>query len=134
MNSHYSVKILLFVHLMSIFSLKGESDPYFATKGSLLPADSWVFSPEKAKITRDKLIDLDTALKINESYKTSLGLEKEMQDIQDKKIKLLLDQNDTLAKSLLAERTVTSWERIGYFVLGIAATVFAGYAIRQAGK
>lgn len=133
-NSHNSAKILLLINLFSIFSLKGETDPYFAAHGHLLPADSWVFSPDKAKEVRDKLIDLETATKTNESYKTSLGLEKDMQAIQEKKILLLSTQNDVLAKNLMAERTVSSWEKFGYFALGIAATVLGGWAIGQASK
>lgn len=111
-----------------------DTDPYYAAKGYLLPADSWVFSPDKAKEVRNRLIDLETATKMNESYKTSLDLQKDMATIQEKKVSIVLEQNDQLAKSLQAERTVTGWERIGYFALGIAATVFAGFAIRQAGK
>lgn len=128
-----TLKIVLIAQMLS-FSSFADTDPYYAAKGYLLPADSWIFSPDKAKEVRNKLIDLDTALKMNESYKTSLDLQKDMALIQEKKVSIVLEQNDQLAKSLQAERTVTGWERIGYFALGIAATVFAGWAIGQASK
>ncbi len=109
-------------------------DPFYAQRGHVLAQDSWVFSPGKAKETRDKLIDLDTYTKLNTSLEKSLDLYKSNETIQQNKINLLLEQNDKLAKSLYDERTVTGWERFGYFALGIAATVFAGWAIGQARK
>lgn len=126
-------KIVLIAQILSLYSF-AETDPHFESRGYILTQDSWIFSPDKAKEVRDKLIDLQTALKINESYKTSLDLQKEMASIQEKKVSIVLEQNDQLAKSLQAERTINGWERIGYFVLGISAAVLGGWAIGQAHK
>lgn len=127
-------KLVLLSFILTLPIYGEDSDPYFANRGHLLPKDSWVFSSEKAKDVRDRLIDLDVARKSIESYKTSLDLEKGMQEIQDKKIKLLVDQNDNLAKNLTAERSLSSWEKALYFFGGIAATVLAGWAIKKAGE
>lgn len=124
---------LLLVFLLSA-QLFADTDPHFETQGYTLIQDSWIFSPEKTKITRDKLIDLDTALKTNESYKTSLDLQVQMSVLQEKKVNLVLEQNDQLAKSLQSERTINGWEKFGYFALGIAAAVLGGWAIGQAHK
>lgn len=111
-----------------------DTDPYFAERGTVLPKDSWVFSPEKAKQTRDKLIDAETYFKINESLTKSIELYKTTEEIQQNKVNLLLKQNDELAQRLYSSQSLNNWERFGLFFLGIAATVGAGWAISRAAK
>lgn len=125
--------ISLFLILSFCINAIGETDPHFEIRGYTLLQDSWVFSPNKAKEVRDKLIDLDTYQKLNESLNRSIELYKKNEVINDNKINLLLEQNDTLAKNLMAERTVGNWERFGYVLLGIVMTVGAGFAIKKAG-
>lgn len=108
-----------------------DTDPYLAAKGFVLPQESWVFSPEKAKDVRNRLIDNETNLKINESLSKSIELYKSNDQIQQNKVNLLLEQNDVLAKRLNESQSLNNWERFGLFVLGIAATVGAGIAIRK---
>lgn len=127
-------KIVLIAQILSLPIYADDTDPFFAQHGYVLLKDSWVFSPEKAKEVRNKLIDLQTAQKQNESYKTSLQLQQDMLDLQDKKTKLYSDQNDKLAQSLQSERSMSNFERLVIFGLGIAATVFAGFAIKKAGQ
>lgn len=126
-------KIICLLLIHSFVNIKADTDPFFAQKGYTLLQDSWIFSPAKAKDVRDRLIDLDTYQKLNESLNKSIELYKKNEVINDNKINLLIEQNDRLAKSLLAERTVGGWERFGYFLLGIVATVGAGFAIKKAG-
>ena len=112
----------------------GDTDPYRADKGFVLPQESWVFSPEKAKDVRNRLIDLDTYTKMNESLNKSLDLYKSNEELQQNKVNLLLEQNDKLAKRLGESQSLNNWERLGLFILGIAATVGAGFAIKKAGE
>lgn len=126
-------RLILFCFVLCQISI-GETDPYLGAKGHILPQESWVFSPEKAKSTRDKLIDLQTTEKINESLNKSLDLYKSNEQIQQNKINLLLEQNDKLALRLGESQSLNNWEKFGLFVLGIAATVGAGFAIKKAGQ
>lgn len=123
---------VLFCFLFS--SLSWASDPFFAQKDYRLLEDAWVFSPVKAKEVRDRLIDLDNELKLNESLSKSIELYKKNEEIQNNKVNLLLEQNDRLAKSLGSERTLNNWERFGFLTLGIVLTVLAGFAIKKAGE
>lgn len=121
--------------MLSLTTLHADdTDPHFETSGYLVTKDSWIFSPEKAKDIRNRLIDLDSALKNIESYKSSLQLEKEAQDIQDKKIKLLVDQNDQLSKSLAASQSVNNIERFVWLSLGIVISGIAVYGMSQIHK
>ena len=128
------IKHLILISLCASQIALCDTDPHFEAKGYTLLQDSWVFSPAKAKDVRDRLIDGDTFQKLNESLSKSIDLYKKNETINDNKINLLLEQNDKLAKSLLAERTVGSWERFGYFLLGVIGTVGAGFAIHQTGR
>ncbi len=111
-----------------------ETDPHYETRGYTLLQDSWVFSPSKAKEVRDKLIDGETYQKLNESLNKSIELYKSNEQINNNKINLLIEQNDKLAKNLLASQSLNNWERFGLVLLGIAMTVGAGFAIKKAGE
>lgn len=126
-------KLILCCFLLSQIAI-GDTDPYLGSKGDVLKQDSWVFSPEKAKNVRDRLIDSESFSRINESLQKSLELYKSNEQIQQNKVNLLLEQNDKLAQRLGESQSLNNWERFGLFVLGIAATVGAGFAIHQAAK
>lgn len=106
-------------------------DPYLASKGTILPQDSWVFSPTKALEIRNKLIDLDTNVKLNESLQKSLTLEQLNGKIQQDKINLVMEQNDKLAKSLYAERSVSDGTKLVWFLIGVSATILTTYGVSQ---
>ena len=125
-------KFIIFLLISQI--CLAETDPYFANKGHTLTQDSWVFSPDKAKDVRNRLIDGETYQKLNESLNKSIELYKSNDEIQQKKVNLLLEQNDVLAKRLNESQSLNNWEKFGLFVLGIAATVGAGIAIKKAGQ
>ncbi len=103
---------------------KGEKAPF---SGILLPLDK---AREIAVIKETA----DTNVKIIQSYKISLDLQKDIIERQDNKVKILLDQNDNLAKNLASARQVSDIERIVWVSLGIGAAVLAGHAISQASK
>ena len=119
---------------MILSSLGFADDPTFMTKGTVLPSDAWVFSPEKAKTVRDGLIDRDTYFQLNQSLNKSIDLYKDNEVIQQTKINLCLEQNDKLVKTSSSLQTVNTIEKIGYFVLGVAAVVFGGWALGQVHK
>lgn len=122
--------ITLYCLILSSLSL-ADTDPYLATKGHVLPQDSWVFSPNKALDVRNRLIDLDAQLKINDSLNKQIDLYKGVNDIQNTNLNLVMQQNDRLAKSLNDDRAMTNYERIGYFILGVVATGVAFYGLKQ---
>lgn len=120
--------------LLICSTVLAETDPHFESKGYILTQDSWVFSPEKAKSVRDRLIDLETETKIRQSLEKSVELYKSNEQIQQNKINLLLEQNDKLAQRLNDSQSLSNWEKFGLLFLGIAATVGAGFAIKKAGQ
>ncbi|NJO65455.1 MAG: hypothetical protein HC836_47400 [Richelia sp. RM2_1_2] len=128
------IKYLLLISFTISSTSIAETDPFFAPRDYKLTQDSWVFSPDKAKEVRNKLIDLEFFTETNKSLNRSIELYKSNELIYQNKEKILLEQNDNLAKNLNDSRTLSSWERIGWFTLGIAAAVLAGFAIKKAGE
>ncbi len=103
---------------------KGEKAPF---SGILLPLD-------KAKELAVIKETADTNVKIIQSYKLSLDLQEDIIKRQDNKVKILLDQNDNLAKNLASARQVSDIERIVWVSIGIGTAVLAGHVISQAAK
>jgi len=108
-----------------------DTDPSFQNKGYTLTQDAWIFSPEKTKEVRDKIIDLHYAEKNVESLKKSLTLQQEIYIIEQDKTKLLLERNDALAKSLNETRSMSDLQKFGWFALGVIGTVLTIYAVRK---
>jgi hypothetical protein len=126
------LKISLISLLISNIALP--DDPTLLNKDQAAPYQGLLFSIGKANDLKNSVLERDSLLKINESLNKSITLQENIISKQNEKVDILLTQNDRLAKSLGDERVVGSWERFGYFLLGIVATVGAGFAINQAGR
>lgn len=109
-------------------------DPAFQHKGYKLTDDAWIFSPNKAKEVRDKLIDLDTETKTNDSLMKSLSLQKDMSDLQEKKLQTLAQQNDRLTQTVSDNRAMSDWHKIMWFTLGVVVTGLAVYGAKALTK
>jgi hypothetical protein len=83
------------------------------------------------KAIQKDLIDGDANKQLVESYKKSVDLYKANEALYQQKVDLYSSQNDKLAESLQSERSVSNWGRVAWFILGVAATCAAGYAISR---
>jgi hypothetical protein len=126
------LKISLILLLISNIALA--DDPTILQLGDKAPYIGLLFSPTKANELRQGLLERDYYLKINDSLNKSIDLQQAIINDQNNKINLLITQDDSLAKNLQSERNVSEWTKAAYFLLGIAATVGAGYAIKRAGQ
>jgi len=96
------------------------------------PFAGLLFDQEKANNVKIGLIERDLYKEIMASQSRSIDLLKENEVYSENKVKMLLDQNDKLSQSLRSSQSMTTWERIGFFALGVLATVGAAYAVRSA--
>lgn len=83
---------------------------------------------------RKELLERDSLIIINKSLEESIKHNKDIIQISDLKINNLSEQNDNLAKSLYSERSMTNWERLAFFALGVIGTGLAVYGIKEATK
>lgn len=100
-------------------------------KGSAAPFTGILFPEKDAQDLRKELIELDTTKLLNESLQKSLSLEHDSFDHQQAKINLLLDQNDKLAERVYKADSFSTWEKIGWFGLGILTTGLCFYGLKK---
>lgn len=114
--------ILLFNFIATI---SYADDSIFLPKGSVTPFEGFLIPQTKVQELYNNTLERDTFKSLNDSLKTSLSLEQSNSSIKDQKIKLLLDQNDQLAKTAYNARELSNWEKVGFFLGGIIVTGLA---------
>lgn len=80
---------------------------------------------EQADKIKDQLIERDGFEKENTSYKKSVELYEANKVIYQQENTLLLNRNIELSKAVNDSRSRSTWEVIGYVVLGIGITAIA---------
>lgn len=103
-------------------------------KNQSAPFAGILFTQEKSQDLKNKLIERDVLLQLNDSLRNSLNFQQDIINQTQSQKKLLLDQNDQLANSLYKERTMSNVEKAAYFVLGIIAVGVSAYGYRQINK
>jgi len=117
--------------MLSVLSVS----PSFAQDSVLLqaqekaPFTGILIKPETVQELRRAVIERDGLSQEKVSYERSLELYRKSDELGQKKVDLLLTQNDKLALRLGEERSMSNWQRVGWFSLGIIATGFAGYSL-----
>lgn len=100
-------------------------------KNSPAPYSGILFPIETANDLRKDLIELSTLRILNESYSKSVQLYQKHIQSSDDKFKLITDQNDKLAESLVESRRSNDFQKVLWFGLGVLATGFAVYGAKK---
>ena len=127
----YLIKILL-IFSITVNSFAGEA--VLLEQNKPAPFSGILFPKEQAEQMRKELLERDSLIIINKSLEESIKHNKDIIQISDLKINNLSEQNDNLAKSLYSERSMTNWERLAFFALGVIGTGLAVYGIKEATK
>ncbi len=106
----------------------------FIQKDTPAPYSGYLFTEAAGKDLKLKLVDLEYFKALSTSLQSQVDLYSKIEVKYQEKITIVEEQNDKLAKSVYSERNMNNWERAGYFVLGVAATVFAAFAVKQVVK
>lgn len=106
-------------------------DVTYLDKNQPAPYEGYLFTTDKAKDTRIKLIERSTFEGINQSLVKTNTLLQTNSDLKDQQIKIVMDRNDDLSKSLKDAESTSNWERIIYFGLGVLATSAAFYGAKK---
>lgn len=129
--------LLKLLQLSLIFSLSAsncyaDTDVVELQPNQLAPFHGLLFTPEKANSIKAQLLDGDLYKQLSESQQHSIDILKQNMDLSEKKVSMLLDQNDKLSESLKSAQGMNNLERIGLVLLGVVMTVGAGVAIKKA--
>jgi hypothetical protein len=93
--------------------------------------DGYLFTVDKTKSIRKELIEKDKLAIFNKTLLENLEIQKKVINNQTGQVKILLDQNEKLAKQIDNDHSFTTLERVFWFSLGIAAAGFAVYGAKQ---
>lgn len=128
--------LLKLFQISLIFSLIANNS-YAATdvvelqQNEMAPFHGLLFTPEKANAMKAHLLDGDLYKQLSDSQQHSIDLLKQNMDLSEKKVSMLLEQNDKLSETLKSAQGMNNLERIGLVVLGVVMTVGAGLAVRK---
>lgn len=109
-------------------------DVQYLSKDQKAPFEGFLFTAPKASELKDAVIERDNYKLINLSLEKSLELEKKNSELQNQKVNVVLEQNLNLTKSLNEERSMSNWERILWFGLGVVGTGMAVYGASKIAK
>lgn len=98
----------LVVILLIISNTCFAQDSIFIDKDTKAPFSGYLLPEEKVKELRNNTLERDL-------YKTE-------SELRERQVKLLSEQNDKLATTLQSTSSLSSWEKIGFFALGILVT------------
>ncbi len=123
------MKLIITVLLMTAFTIQAafSNQSVDLSKGTPAPYDGVLLDKERANSVKNELIEKDYLQRSNESLNKSINLYKDNENILNQKSDILLKQNTDLIKNLNESRSVSTWEKVGFFILGVAVTGAAVY-------
>lgn len=113
------LKAICIILTISFGSFCYADDSVYINQNDKAPFAGYLLPQAKVQEFQNAVIDRDTYKALNDSYQKSLDLEKNNNDLLNKKIGLLMDQNDKLYSNLKSEVGLQTWEKVAYFVGGI---------------
>ncbi len=123
---------ILFVLLTLTLNVRSNAQEAVAlNQGQAAPFTGILITPKAAQDFKNTVIERDGLEDLQTSYERSIEMYKKTDELQQKKIDLLLTQNDKLAVRLGDSLSMNTWERIGWLSLGIVATGIAAYGLQQ---
>lgn len=125
---------IISISLSLISNTAYSNDSVFIEKNTPAPFSGFLFSEQKGREIKQRLVEADYFEQLNKSLQIQIKLYENIETRNNEKYNILLDQNDRLAKNLYSERNMSTWEKLAYFGLGVLATVLTTYAIKQAVK
>ena len=126
-------KILLTLLITSSLSNNAlAEEAYYITKGTPAKFDGILVPEDKLQELRKSVIELQNEQMVTKSLQRSVDLYKANEELYNKKVNTLTEQNNNLAEQLYSARETSTWEKILYFGLGAGLTGLASYGIYKA--
>lgn len=121
--------LLIFLTLKN--SIVCAEDVVVIVKDSPAPFTGLLMTQEKANTIYN---ELTTFKLLNTSLEKSVTLYKQNEELYEKKVNVLLEQNTKLSESLQKERTSNNWEKVLWFGLGFISVAAGIYGVQAITK
>lgn len=123
--------LILLASLMTTSNPANANDATVLIKGQPAPYTGILLTEEKANSVYS---DLNKYKLLNESLERTVALYEQNEKLQDKRVNILLEQNDKLAINLQQARTTSNWEKIMWFGLGFLSVGLGIYGVQAVTK
>ena len=110
------------------------NDALYLQKDERAPFSGILTTVEHSKVISTRLLERDTYKALSESYQKTLEFYKVNNELTEKKVNLLLEQNDNLSLQLKDSQSLSDLQKFLMFGLGIIATVGAGLLVNEIAK
>lgn len=121
------MKIFNIILILLMSNLVLAQDVVYLGKDEKAPYEGYLTSPAKTK-------DLYNVGLERNSLQKQLDLSQKDNASKDKKIDILITQNDRLAQAAYNSQSLSTWEKIGYISLGVAIIGLGAYVAKEAAK
>ena len=123
--------VILLIFLTLKNSIVCAEDVVVIVKDSPAPFTGLLMTQEKANTVYN---ELTTFKLLNTSLEKSVTLYKQNEELYEKKVNVLLEQNTKLSESLQKERTSNNWEKVLWFGLGFISVAAGIYGVQTITK
>lgn len=110
------------------------NDAVYLQKDERAPFSGILTTVEHSKVISTRLLERDTYKALSESYQKTLEFYKINNELTEKKVNILLEQNDNLSLQLKDSQSLSDLQKFLMFGLGIIATVGAGLLVNEIAK
>jgi hypothetical protein len=131
MKNLKNLLMILLASSMIVNDIVIADDAVVLNKGQPAPYTGLLLTEEKANSVYN---DLNKYKLLNESLERTVFLYEQNEKLQDKRVNLLLEQNDKLAINLQQARTVSNWEKVLWFGLGFLSVGLGIYGVQAITK
>lgn len=114
------IKLLLIISLIG--NIGYADDVTYINQNDKAPYNGYLFTEQKTRDIRIQLIDSDLNKTLNSSLREENTRLQSNSDKKDQQIKLVMDRNDELAKTVSEQQSTSTLIKVAYFVGGMLLT------------
>lgn len=126
------IKKILITFLLFSQVVYADGPVQYLDKLTPAPYAGYLFTPEKEKEVRFKLVERDYYETLTTSLTSINSKQEALLKLQDDRINLYTQQVDNLSKRLAESKDSNFWSNAGFFILGALVTTGIAFSVTRA--